>query len=118
MDCAPTAALCLSAFALAMSSSSEHESEPCGRSKAIWLNDGNTVFNAKGRRLFRIYMGLLARKSTVFAALQTLPQADVVQVMVDGCPVIDVDDDPEDFEAFLIAVVDSESVVLHIIISS
>jgi hypothetical protein len=74
----------------------------------VWLSDGNIVFQAR-ERAFCIYRGLLVRKSVVFAALFSLPQSEAEQLdTVDGFPLVRLDDEPDDFEVFLLALLDAE----------
>ncbi|KAJ7656126.1 hypothetical protein DFH06DRAFT_1132605 [Mycena polygramma] len=76
------------------------------RCSHLWLEDGNIVFQAQNR-LFRVHMSILERKSNVFAAL---PQPIEPTETVDGFPIARVPDNADDFESFLMAVVDTESV--------
>ncbi|KAJ7906551.1 hypothetical protein B0H13DRAFT_1619319 [Mycena leptocephala] len=53
--------------------------------------------------------GLLARESTIFHDLLTIPQPDDVE-RVDGCPLVPLSDDLRDLEVFLKALFDYKSV--------
>ena len=60
----------------------------------FWLDDGNVVLVAQ-TVAFRMYRGLLAAQSTVFADMfaSSTHKADE---MIEGCPVVRVSDSPED----------------------
>ncbi|KAF8216796.1 hypothetical protein K438DRAFT_1925829 [Mycena galopus ATCC 62051] len=64
-----------------------------------WFSDGNVVLQA-AKRQFRVHWGVLALHSSVFHDMQGLPQPPD-QPTVDGCPVVELFDDPDDVEYLL-----------------
>jgi hypothetical protein len=71
---------------------------PLTRSE-IWYLDGSVVLQAQNTQ-FRVHWGVLAQQSSFFRDIQGLPQpAD--QPSVDGCPVIQLQDDVADVENLL-----------------
>ncbi|TFY57397.1 hypothetical protein EVJ58_g7043 [Rhodofomes roseus] len=69
------------------------------RDEAVWFEDGNVVLQA-GEIAFRVYQGLLAMNSEVFAGMFSVPQPDSVE-RLDGCPVIHLPDHPDDLRHLL-----------------
>ncbi|KAI1786065.1 hypothetical protein LXA43DRAFT_81874 [Ganoderma leucocontextum] len=69
------------------------------RDEEFWLEDGNIVLVA-GKRGFKIYRGLLAVQSPVFADMFSTANPDVSQ-LYDGCPVIRLSDSAEDLRHLL-----------------
>lgn len=69
------------------------------RSDEFWIEDGNIVLIA-GETAFRVYRGLLALQSTVFADLfaSSSPSAEE---RYDDCPVIRLTDSPQDLAHLL-----------------
>ena len=69
------------------------------RSKEFWIEDGNIVLVA-GETAFRVYRGLLALQSTIFADLfaSSSPSAEE---RYDDCPVIRLTDSPQDLTHLL-----------------
>jgi len=65
----------------------------------LWYEDGNIIIVAKDVG-FRVYKGVLARKSPVFKDLLSLPQPPG-QELIEECPVIRVHDSPQDMQRFL-----------------
>ena len=65
----------------------------------FWFEDGNVVLVAQDVA-FRIYLGLLAAQSTVFADMLSVsrPGADETY---EGCPVVRLTDSPHDFAHLL-----------------
>nr|GAT42934.1 predicted protein [Mycena chlorophos] len=76
------------------------------RVESLWFSDGNVVLQA-GNVQFRVYSGLLAQKSRVFADLLACPQPEEDSV-IEGCPVMHLDDSAADTLYFLKAVFDYE----------
>ncbi|KAJ7809059.1 hypothetical protein B0H14DRAFT_2460659 [Mycena olivaceomarginata] len=75
-----------------------NEDEPITRSE-MWNSDGSVVLQAENTQ-FRVHWSVLARHSPIFSDMQGLPQpAD--QPNVDGCPVVELSDDPNDVEYLL-----------------
>ena len=61
------------------------------RSK-IWFKDGNIVLQAGGTQ-FKVYQGLLAESSPVFADMFSVPQPPVADAeLVEGCAVVHLTD--------------------------
>jgi hypothetical protein len=89
----------------AMSNVSEAE-----RCPELWFPDGNLVFRAENM-LFRVYRGVLANKSTIFADMLAVPQpsADDGETF-EGCPVVVLSDSAVDVRRFFGVLHDSECV--------
>lgn len=64
----------------------------------IWFNDGNIVLVA-GSFAFKIHRGQLQRHSEVFDGMFRIPQPSE-QDAVDGCPLVDMFDNPDDLVCF------------------
>ncbi|TCD63775.1 hypothetical protein EIP91_004958 [Steccherinum ochraceum] len=65
----------------------------------LWFEDGSVILSAKDT-LFRVYKGILCDASPVFRDLFTVPQPPDREMM-EGCPVIRLNDSEEDMENFL-----------------
>ncbi|KAK7025093.1 BTB domain-containing protein [Favolaschia claudopus] len=65
----------------------------------LWNEDGNIVLQAANTQ-FRVHWSVLARSSSVFSDMQGLPQP-AEQPLVDGCPILEISDDPDDVEYLL-----------------
>ncbi|KAK7025084.1 BTB domain-containing protein [Favolaschia claudopus] len=74
------------------------ENAPITRSDT-WFSDGNVVLQADNTQ-FRVHWGVLALHSSVFSDMQGLPQPPD-QPTVEGCAVVELQDDPEDVELML-----------------
>ncbi|KAJ6510116.1 hypothetical protein C8R47DRAFT_1065327 [Mycena vitilis] len=72
------------------------------RSAAIWFEDGNIIIRTR-TRMFRLYKGLLAHKSAFFRSLVSQPKTD--EETIDGCSVIDMNDDADELEIFLSTII-------------
>ncbi|KAF8208156.1 hypothetical protein K438DRAFT_1468773, partial [Mycena galopus ATCC 62051] len=59
-----------------------------------WRRDGNVVLQAANIQ-FRVHWSVLAQHSSVFRDIEELPQPPD-QPTVDGCPVVELYDDPND----------------------
>ena len=68
---------------------------PPERHEEFWLVDGNIVLVA-GNIAFRIYQGLLVTQSPFFADKLASSNPDSDET-IDGCPVVHVEESPEDF---------------------
>ncbi|KAH8797122.1 hypothetical protein DL96DRAFT_1478853 [Flagelloscypha sp. PMI_526] len=68
----------------------------------LWLEDGNLVIKA-GNRIFRVHRSTLAAQSSVFADMLSFPPSPNQEIF-DGCPLVEVPDDPASIEFFLRAV--------------
>lgn len=78
------------------------------RVDALWFPDGNIVLSAHGV-LFRVFKGILAARSPVFADMLAFPQPEDAETL-DGCPVLHLDDSAADTMYFLKALFDYECV--------
>ncbi|KAJ6519009.1 hypothetical protein C8R45DRAFT_885247 [Mycena sanguinolenta] len=65
----------------------------------VWISDGNVVLQAENTQ-FRVHLGVLARHSAVFRDMQGLAQT-TDERSVEGCPIIQLSDDPTDVEYLL-----------------
>ncbi|KAI1795328.1 hypothetical protein LXA43DRAFT_881902, partial [Ganoderma leucocontextum] len=65
----------------------------------FWLDNGNLILLA-GNATFRVYQGLLMKKSVVFADMFSTGSADATETF-DGCPVVCIPDHLEDLGDFL-----------------
>ncbi|PIL26558.1 hypothetical protein GSI_12316 [Ganoderma sinense ZZ0214-1] len=74
----------------------------------FWLDDGNLVLVANRHTAFRVYAGLLASQSEVFANMFAVASSNADEVY-DGCPVVPVYDVPSDFAHFLRVLLPKES---------
>ncbi|KAJ7684176.1 hypothetical protein DFH06DRAFT_1138 [Mycena polygramma] len=84
------------------------EASSMERVDALWFPDGNIVLSAHGV-LFRVFKGILAARSPVFAEMLRQDGADAAEMeMMDGCPVLHLDDSPADAMYFLKALFDYE----------
>ncbi|KAJ7029705.1 hypothetical protein C8F04DRAFT_744231 [Mycena alexandri] len=81
------------------------------RVDALWFPDGNIILSAHGGVLFRVFRGILAARSPVFADMLVFPprpEADASVETLDGCPVLHLDDSAADAMYFLKALFDYE----------
>ncbi|KAF7311243.1 BTB domain-containing protein [Mycena kentingensis (nom. inval.)] len=72
----------------------------------LWYDDGNIVIQA-GDAQYRVYRGTLARRSSVFRDLFSVPQPED-ETLVDGCPFVRLPDAEEEVTPFLKALFDTE----------
>ncbi|KAJ6566916.1 hypothetical protein B0H19DRAFT_940210, partial [Mycena capillaripes] len=82
------------------------EASSMERVDALWFPDGNIVLSAHGV-LFRVFKGILAARSPVFAEMLAFPQSEDAETL-DGCPVLHLDDSAADAMYFLKALFDYE----------
>ena len=64
----------------------------------FWFSDGSLILCAQST-LFRVHISQLCRKSVFFRDLFSLPQppqSDLDERQLEGCPVLDLHDSPED----------------------
>ncbi|KAI0686101.1 hypothetical protein C8T65DRAFT_747543 [Cerioporus squamosus] len=69
----------------------------------FWFDDGTIIIEARSVR-FRIYKGILAEHSPVFADMFSIPQpatCDDVSAGTQPCPVMELDDSPDDIRNLL-----------------
>ncbi|KAJ7884002.1 hypothetical protein B0H13DRAFT_1462062, partial [Mycena leptocephala] len=71
-----------------------------------WFKDGTLVLPAEGS-LFRVYGGLLAKRSPVFHDMLQIPQPEDAELF-DGCPMVHQPDNKCDLRCFLDALFDYE----------
>ncbi|PIL26444.1 hypothetical protein GSI_12202 [Ganoderma sinense ZZ0214-1] len=92
--------------------SSENSAVGLKRSEEFWIEDGNIVLIASGETAFRVYRGLLALQSTVFADLfaSSSPSAEE---RYDECPVIRLTDSPQDLAHLLRALLPTSRASLY-----
>ena len=64
------------------------------QSTEVWYNDGNVVLVAENEG-FRVYSGILAQQSAMFADLFSIPQPPDAETY-SGCPVIRLQDPAKD----------------------
>ncbi|KAJ7231895.1 hypothetical protein B0H12DRAFT_1262689 [Mycena haematopus] len=74
------------------------ENAPITRSEP-WNNGGSVVLQAANRQ-FRVHWSVLAQNSSIFRDMQGLPQP-LGEPTVDGCPVVELSDDPDDVACLL-----------------
>jgi hypothetical protein len=84
-------------------SNSNNEATPF-KSKHVYIDDGNVILQA-GLAQFRVHRSMLSAQSTVFADIFSLPQPQN-EMMVDGCPLVQLSDPAEDVEYLLRAIYD------------
>lgn len=77
------------------------------RHKELWFTDGSVVLRAENV-LFRVHMSQLSRRSLLFRDMFALPQGPCgdADKSIEGCPVIELHDSPEDLSNLLIALYD------------
>lgn len=80
------------------------------RSQDVWYDDGNVVIQAENIA-FKVFRGILASNSTVFADMFSVPQptnaAFTGPDTYDSCPLVQIYDTPEDTKHFLKAIHDA-----------
>ncbi len=67
----------------------------------FWLDDGTIVIIANGTVAFRVYKGALANVSPAFRDFTAIGDASKEQEVMDGIPVVHMDDAPESLRRFL-----------------
>ena len=65
-----------------------------------YLDNGNVIL-AVEQTHFRIYYGVLCAASAVFANMHPASESPDDKMLVDGCPVIELDDSSEDWSYVL-----------------
>ena len=70
------------------------------RDDEVWMVDGNVVIQA-GQVAFKVYWGILARRSTIFNDLFSIPRPLEVETM-DGVPIVRLPDSPDDLRCLLL----------------
>jgi hypothetical protein len=74
----------------------------------IWYEDGSVVLQAQDTQ-FRVHWGVLAQQSSFFRDIQDLPQPSN-QPSVDGCPIVELQEDDSADVEYLLKVLYSSSV--------
>ncbi|KAJ7610109.1 hypothetical protein FB45DRAFT_336265 [Roridomyces roridus] len=82
------------------------EEKSLERVDALWFPDGNIIIRADNV-LFRVFKGILAAHSPVFADLLAFPQPEDAE-SIEGCAVLQLDDSAADTMYFLKALFDYE----------
>ncbi|TCD65546.1 hypothetical protein EIP91_002510 [Steccherinum ochraceum] len=77
-------------------------------SSEVWFEDGNIILVA-GDEGFRVFRGILAKQSPVFAGMFKLPPPSPRRQVYEGCPVVVMPDAALDMRHFLAALHDLES---------
>ncbi|KAJ2971107.1 hypothetical protein NUW54_g12579 [Trametes sanguinea] len=74
---------------------------PPTRDAEYWFEDGNIILVAQNVS-FKVYKGLLAEHSAVFRSMFLVAQGSQAStdLSTDGCPVVTLDDSPEDLRKF------------------
>lgn len=71
-----------------------------------WLDDGNIIIAVQGKH-FRVHRSVLCLYSEVFRDMFAVPHSDdVEEKIIDGCPVIHLQDSSADVEIMLKALYD------------
>lgn len=83
-----------------------------------WFADGNIVLVADNATAFRVHKGILGQRSSVFQGILDIPQPpSEVQVTVEGCPVVHLPDNSEEFALFIGFIYDAwECVTLYLLL--
>lgn len=82
-----------------VSSSLKQLVEKAQRDEEFWFEDGNLILLAKDVA-FRVFKGLLAAQSSIFAGMCTASSPDDDETY-EGCPVVQLFDSPEDLRHLL-----------------
>ncbi|KAJ3492732.1 hypothetical protein NLJ89_g11174 [Agrocybe chaxingu] len=83
--------------------------EDTSEKEKYWFDDGNAVLQAEGTQ-FRVHRSFLALQSPVFADMFSMPQPPVGEDLLDGCPVVHLQDSSKDINNLLVLLYDSLSV--------
>lgn len=89
-------------------------SEPPIVRGAPWLDDGSIVLRARGTDThFRVHRSVLARNSEIFADMFGMPQPEAAErePTIEGCIVLELEDDPKELGEFLSAMYDGNRYV-------
>ncbi|KAI0657090.1 hypothetical protein C8Q70DRAFT_1157923, partial [Cubamyces menziesii] len=73
------------------------------RDEEVWFPSGNIILVASDQVAFRVYQGILSRRSEVFRGLFELPPPPDTE-KIDGCPVVHLPDDPLDLKYLLLVI--------------
>ncbi|KAJ3513920.1 hypothetical protein NLJ89_g2689 [Agrocybe chaxingu] len=81
------------------------------RSENFWLDDGNIILQAENTQ-FRVHKSMLARQSTIFKDMFSIPQpTKPLDPVIEGCPVVALSDKTSDVECMLSIFYDNNNVV-------
>lgn len=83
-------------------SSPEQDGQP--RRSSVWLEDGNIVLEAQSVE-FRVHKSILATNSQIFRDMFQMAQPSS-QRTVEGVPVVEMHDSPDDVQCMLTALYD------------
>jgi hypothetical protein len=70
------------------------------RSARIWVEDGNVIIQAQTSQ-FRVHRGILSCHSHVFKEIFAIPQPELGEPAVEGCPIHRLFDAAQDWENLL-----------------
>lgn len=70
------------------------------RPEKLWFEDGSVVLQA-GNVQFKVHRSILAKHSSIFADLFRVPQP-VSEPTLEGCPIVHLQDNPEDLKRVLL----------------
>ena len=76
-------------------------SQPAVRG-TVWYDDGNVIIEAESTQ-FRVHRGVLAANSDIFRDLFLVPQPVTGERMVEGCPIVQMQDRANDWTHVLSA---------------
>ncbi|KAJ7751690.1 hypothetical protein B0H16DRAFT_1691275 [Mycena metata] len=77
------------------------------KAEELWFSPDVVILRAD-TRIFRVFAAILKAQSSVFADMFTFPQPPSAEMeSIDGFPVVELHDKPEDVEVFLKAIFDS-----------
>ncbi|KAJ7691394.1 hypothetical protein B0H16DRAFT_1752325 [Mycena metata] len=77
------------------------------KSEALWFSPDVVILRAD-THVFRVFAAILKAQSSVFADMFTCPQPPSAEMeSIDGFPVVELHDKPEDVKVFLKAIFDS-----------
>ena len=93
----------------ASTSSAHHDAD-------LWYYDGSVVLEAQGT-YFRVYSGILVKRSPIFKNMFDFPQSPTDCEMYDGCPLVHMPDVVQDLRPFLKAVHDSRCAMITTLLS-
>lgn len=69
---------------------------------SVWYDDGSLVLQVQQTQ-FRVHRSLLCQHSEIFADMFQVSQPGPEDELVDGCPVVDLPDNAEDWQHVLTA---------------
>ncbi|KAJ7160028.1 hypothetical protein C8R43DRAFT_994126 [Mycena crocata] len=88
-------------------SSEQTDSDAPTRVDGLWFTQKETLVIRAENKIFQIYPGILAARSSVFRDMIAFPQPPSGTEQIDGSPVVHLSDSAQDVEAFLRAIYDS-----------